>query len=317
MHRAFHAAVHAVTAEDGMLPVILLGGVLSLVCCIGTCWSWSLYERGGHNHFGLASKVPQPLPKTKQTGHDMMHALALPPPQKQAAGPPRLVESFYRHSSGQELRLGASLDDIASAGPESSFDVVAPSMQKLLHARISGGCTLDLLQDTSAGLTQVCSIHLASETFGVFEIVTPYNAKFGKLKIVAPGRIEIRRDDGILMVLEGGTDSLHFSARDFNKRPVGFSKINNEDYKHIAHFEVRSGPNADGVLIFACVLAVALFSSTSPSQPPPAAYIVQGSPVTTLATQLSMQGANSTTSLMSAGTVPSSSALPSRQISRG
>jgi hypothetical protein len=163
-----------------------------------------------------------------------------------------------------ESRFAVSINDLAHAGTDvKSIDIVSLAGLPLLSMSVKGGQRLEISISHQSSAPR-CSLVAPNVRGGPFKIHDSQDRPYGKFQIISPGLSEVSIENKPVMMIEGHSATLNFSATSPNGKPVALAKVNKTDFKG-DHFEVRALPGSDAVLVLAVLLALAIFVQDHPA----------------------------------------------------
>merc|ERR1712224_1026650 len=104
-----------------------------------------------------------------------------------------------------------------------------------------------------------CSIIIPSDESD-FEILDAHGILYSKCNTIAHNKHEVTKGDTVLYVVEGNSTSVKFSMISPTGEPVAMARINSADYAGGNHFEIRTLPGSDTVLVTAVFMTILLFT---------------------------------------------------------
>jgi hypothetical protein len=94
-----------------------------------------------------------------------------------------------------------------------------------------------------------------------FEIFDPNGALYAKFATTAANTHEVTMGDKVLYCVEGNSKTLKFSVTSPRGEPVALARVNSADYPGGDHFEIRTLPGSDTVLVTAVLATILLFTA--------------------------------------------------------
>lgn len=188
---------------------------------------------------------------TRSFGHEGVPAI-------DAAGKPTpLCPSLVLPTS--ESRFAVALYELARAGADSTLHVVSLSGKALLSLKIRDSSRIEVSL-AMQGDRPRCSIHVPEDE-GPFTICGQNESPYGTFSATAHNIHEVTVQGQAVYSVEGNSKTLKFSVTTPKGEPVALARVNNTDYPGGDHFELRTLPGTDTVLVTAVVMAVVLFTS--------------------------------------------------------
>jgi hypothetical protein len=158
-----------------------------------------------------------------------------------------------------ESRFAVALYELARAGADSTLHVVSLSGKALLSLRIRNSAKIEISL-AMQGDRPRCSIVIPEEE-SPFVICGANEQPYGMFSTVAHNVHEVVVAGKGVYLVEGNSKTLKFSVTTPKGEPVALARVNNTDYPGGDHFEIRTLPGTDTVLVTAVVMAIALFTS--------------------------------------------------------